>query len=518
MINDYRSQIDFRPISPSDAVIDNRISVCIRKRPLDKREIGKKEIDVVTVPNKDHVVVHQPQQKVDLTKYLENQKFRFDYAFDEDCDNEIVYQFTAQPLIKTVFEGGYATVFAYGQTGSGKTHTMSGAFTGKTQDYTAGIYALTAEDVFQRFSHPEYQKLKMIIKCSFFEIYGSKVFDLLGKRSECRILEDEKRSVQIVGLSEVAVTSPEDVMDLIKQGSAQRSAGTTSANANSSRSHAVFQFILRRGVKEEIHGKFSLIDLAGNERGADTNSSDKQTRREGAEINKSLLALKEVIRAMAMGKSHLPFRYSKLTLVLRDSFNNENAKTCMIGMVSPGTNSVENTLNTLRYADRVKELGSDEDGHVNKPPLSDADFMIEETDDDEYYTKSNHTSKHNNSNNHHHHHHQQQQQQHHNSHLSSSNTNNNIDLEENLLIKIRNAEERTFEDHHAMLTVCDKFEELMQSQNDTDNDVEKYAKHLILTCERGSEAMNNLKDSAKDLLNKLQKEREQTKKKSSTRK
>uniref|UniRef100_A0A914YAB7 Kinesin motor domain-containing protein n=1 Tax=Panagrolaimus superbus TaxID=310955 RepID=A0A914YAB7_9BILA len=133
MINDYRSQIDFRPISPSDTVTDNRISVCIRKRPLDKREITKKEIDVVTVPNKDHVVVHQPQQKVDLTKYLENQKFRFDYAFDEDCDNEIVYQFTAQPLIKTVFEGGYATVFAYGQTGSGKTHTMSGAFTGKTQ-------------------------------------------------------------------------------------------------------------------------------------------------------------------------------------------------------------------------------------------------------------------------------------------------------------------------------------------------------------------------------------------------
>uniref|UniRef100_A0A914YV72 Kinesin motor domain-containing protein n=1 Tax=Panagrolaimus superbus TaxID=310955 RepID=A0A914YV72_9BILA len=158
-------------------------------------------------------------------------------------------------------------------------------------------------------------------------------------------------------------------------------------------------------------------------------------------------------------------------------------------MVSPGTNSVENTLNTLRYADRVKELGSDEEGHVNKQPLSDAEFMLEEIDDDEYYSKSintNNTSKHHhnhNNHNHHNHHHQN----------SNSTTNNNIDLEENLLIKIRNAEERTFEDHHALLTVCDKFEELMQSQNDTDNDVEKYAKHLISTCERGSEAMNNLK-------------------------
>uniref|UniRef100_A0A914PI97 Kinesin motor domain-containing protein n=1 Tax=Panagrolaimus davidi TaxID=227884 RepID=A0A914PI97_9BILA len=223
---------------------------------------------------------------------------------------------------------------------------------------------------------------------------------------------------------------------------------------------------------------------------------------------------------MAMGKSHLPFRYSKLTLVLRDSFNNENAKTCMIGMVSPGTNSVENTLNTLRYADRVKELGGDEDGHISKP-LTDAEFMLEEIDDDEYYTKPSHqTSKHNNhhhshsqhhSQNHHHHHHQQQQQQ---QRPSPPTINNNNDLEENLLNKIRNAEERTFEDHHALLTVCDKFEELMQSQNDTDNDAEKYARHLIATCERGSEAMNNLKDSAKDLLNKLQKERDQTKKKS----
>ena len=130
----------------------------------------------------------------------------------------------------------------------------------------------------------------------------------------------------------------------------QRTSGQTSANAHSSRSHAVFQIILRR--KGKLHGKFSLIDLAGNERGADTSSADRQTRLEGAEINKSLLALKECIRALGRNKPHTPFRASKLTQVLRDSFIGENSRTCMIATISPGMASCENTLNTLRYANR----------------------------------------------------------------------------------------------------------------------------------------------------------------------
>ncbi|VDO61088.1 unnamed protein product, partial [Onchocerca flexuosa] len=133
MIRDYQSQIDFRPLKISDQVNDNRICVCVRKRPLNRKEIMKKEIEVITIPNRDHLIVHQPQVKVDLTKYLENQKFRFDYTFDENTSNEMVYKFTAQPLVRTIFEQGFATCFAYGQTGSGKTHTMGGDFTGKTQ-------------------------------------------------------------------------------------------------------------------------------------------------------------------------------------------------------------------------------------------------------------------------------------------------------------------------------------------------------------------------------------------------
>jgi len=117
-----------------------------------------------------------------------------------------------------------------------------------------------------------------------------------------------------------------------------------------------FQILLRTTASAKLHGKFSLIDLAGNERGVDTCSSDRQTRMEGAEINKSLLALKECIRALGKKGAHLPFRVSKLTQVLRDSFIGEKSRTCMIAMISPGLGSCENSLNTLRYANRVKEL------------------------------------------------------------------------------------------------------------------------------------------------------------------
>ena len=141
----------------------------------------------------------------------------------------------------------------------------------------------------------------------------------------------------------------EDVLKLITHGNNLRTSGQTSANAHSSRSHAVFQIILRtNNNKKPLHGKFSLIDLAGNERGADTNSANRQTRMEGAEINKSLLALKECIRALGRKGAHLPFRASKLTQVLRDSFIGERARTCMIAMINPCLSSCEHTLNTLR--------------------------------------------------------------------------------------------------------------------------------------------------------------------------
>ncbi|KFM12947.1 Kinesin-like KIF2C, partial [Aptenodytes forsteri] len=354
MIKEFRATLDCQPISITDPIEEHRICVCVRKRPLNKQELLKKECDVITVPSKCVLLVHEPKQKVDLTKYLETQAFRFDFSFDESSSNEMVYRFTARPLVETIFEGGKATCFAYGQTGSGKTHTMGGDFSGRAQNASKGIYAFASQDVFLLLNQPRYRSQGLEVYVTFFEIYNGKVFDLLNKKAKLRVLEDGKQQVQVVGLQERQVGCAEDVIRMIEMGSACRTSGQTFANASSSRSHACFQIILRRRGK--LLGKFSLVDLAGNERGADTSSADRQTRMEGAEINKSLLALKECIRALGQNKSHTPFRESKLTQVLRDSFIGTNSRTCMIAMISPGMSSCEYTLNTLRYADRVKEL------------------------------------------------------------------------------------------------------------------------------------------------------------------
>ncbi|XP_075037713.1 kinesin-like protein KIF2C isoform X5 [Mixophyes fleayi] len=354
MIKEFRATLDCQKINMTDPAEEHRLCVCVRKRPLNKQELAKKEFDIISIPSKSVVLVHEPKLKVDLTKYLENQAFRFDYTFDETATNDMVYRFTARPLVQSIFEGGKATCFAYGQTGSGKTHTMGGDFLGKNQNVTKGVYASASRDVFLLLSQPRYRDLDLDVLVTFFEIYNGKVFDLLNKKAKLRVLEDAKQEVQVVGLVEKEVLCAEDVFKMIELGSACRTSGQTFANTSSSRSHACLQIILRRRGK--LHGKFSLVDLAGNERGADTASADRITRMEGAEINRSLLALKECIRALGQNKAHTPFRESKLTQILRDSFIGENSRTCMIAMLSPGFNSCEYTLNTLRYADRVKEL------------------------------------------------------------------------------------------------------------------------------------------------------------------
>ncbi|XP_045908780.1 kinesin-like protein KIF2C isoform X1 [Micropterus dolomieu] len=357
MIQDFRETLEVTPLSTTDQIEPHRICVCVRKRPLNKQEINRKEIDVVSIPGKGTLLVHEPKQKVDLTKYLDNQVFHFDYSFNETATNDLIYKFTAKPLVQSIFEGGMATCFAYGQTGSGKTHTMGGDFTGRQQNSAKGIYALAAQDVFTYLNQRRYGNLDLSAYVSFFEIYNGKVYDLLNKKAKLRVLEDERQQVQVVGLEEVYVSTAEEVIKMIQMGSACRTSGQTSANANSSRSHAILQIVLRRNDRAStLHGKFSLVDLAGNERGTDVSSNDRNTLVETAEINRSLLALKECIRSLGKNSDHIPFRMSTLTKVLRDSFIGEKSRTCMIAMVSPGMASCEYTMNTLRYADRVKEL------------------------------------------------------------------------------------------------------------------------------------------------------------------
>ncbi|KAL1236008.1 Kinesin-like protein KIF2A [Trichinella spiralis] len=355
MIEDYRKQLLCKPLSIADPVMNNRITVCVRVRPLNETEIAKKQFSVVTVAKRDVIILHQPQTKVDTTKFLENQTFRFDYVFNESCTNDMVYQYTAKPLTRTIFEKGFATCFAYGQTGTGKTYTMSGGVEGKQLNVDSGIYGKTVQDIFHLLNY-EYYKLNLKVSCCFFEIYGEKVNDLLNNKQPLKVLEDGCNEIRLTNLKEVVVDNEEDVFKLIKKGSDVRTSGQTSMNRNSSRSHAVFQIILRDKISNEVHGKFSLVDLAGNERGADNISLDRQTRIESSGINNSLFRLKECIRAIGQKKTYVPFRTSKLTMVLRDSFVAENARTCMIAMISPGNLSCEHTSNTLQYANRVKEL------------------------------------------------------------------------------------------------------------------------------------------------------------------
>eukprot|EP00742_Colponemidia_sp_Colp-10_P017420 GILJ01020036.1.p1 GENE.GILJ01020036.1~~GILJ01020036.1.p1 ORF type:complete len:579 (+),score=90.53 GILJ01020036.1:105-1739(+) len=286
----------------------------------------------------------EPRQKVDLTPFVQRHRFAYDLVLDEKQNNRDVYEASCRQLVDTVFEGGSAACFAYGQTGSGKTYTMLG------KGGQEGLYIMAARDMYQRLE-PGYS-----IVASFFEIYGGKLFDLLNEREKLECREDGKGTVNVCGLSEHRIDDTEHLMSVIDNGNGIRAAGSTGMNTDSSRSHAILHIVVV-DPKDRFHGRFTFIDLAGSERGADTLECDRTTRLEGAEINKSLLALKECIRALDQGKKHIPFRGSKLTAVLRDCFMG-NSRTVMIGNVSPASGSCEHTLNTLRYSDRVKELKS----------------------------------------------------------------------------------------------------------------------------------------------------------------
>ncbi|KAL7542125.1 hypothetical protein ACHAXR_011523 [Thalassiosira sp. AJA248-18] len=350
-----------------------RIRVIVRKRPMSQKEsTDGLEVDVIhplEYNSYGRILVHQPKTKLDLTKEIETSSFAFDNVFDEHSHNGLIYERAVQSLIPGVFRGKWASVFAYGQTGSGKTFTMMGSnATGMRAGNQAennisngqnlGLYFLAAQDVFRIAADPAYADIT--IGVSLFEIYGGKLLDLLNARHPVKCLEDRKGKVCFPGLSEHPVTNAEALMDIIDAGALNRSTGTTSANADSSRSHAVLQLSLRKDVgraKNKEHGRLTFIDLAGSERGADTSKACRTTRMEGAEINTSLLALKEVIRALATGSSlkRIPFRGSKLTQVLKESFVGKNSRTVMVSCVAPNMKNCDHTLNTLRYADRVKE-------------------------------------------------------------------------------------------------------------------------------------------------------------------
>ncbi|TPX60172.1 hypothetical protein SpCBS45565_g07570 [Spizellomyces sp. 'palustris'] len=366
---------------------DARIRVFVRKRPLNDREQAIPSIFDTITPTQTTLHLHEPKTRMDLSKTIETHSFSFDAVFDESVGNRGVYERTVMGMVRNMFEGGRGTVFAYGQTGSGKTHTVFG-----DGDRTLGLYEYACRDIFQHFTTHHSQSLSLHI--CFFEIYGGQAYDLLSSRTRVHLLEDAHGMVRIQGLTETPVTSLKSLLTLVKTGTSTRTTGSTEANPDSSRSHAVFQIRLRKNM--QVIGKFSVVDLAGSERGVERGNVGKRERFEGAEINKSLLALKECIRALHRSRSgvkqHIPFRASKLTQILRDSFVGARSQTVMIATVSPGSNSVDHSLNTLRYADRVKELrrkggggggGGEDRGRCGAEQQEDKQEQDDNDDDDD---------------------------------------------------------------------------------------------------------------------------------------
>eukprot|EP00301_Raphidiophrys_heterophryoidea_P004413 c11919_g1_i2.p1 GENE.c11919_g1_i2~~c11919_g1_i2.p1 ORF type:complete len:700 (+),score=166.28 c11919_g1_i2:200-2299(+) len=321
----------------------DKILVCVRTRPLSKKETGGGDFRILSFRNKQNCIVHDVKKTVDNSLKLENQDWKFDFAFDERNPNNEVYRFTLLPLIDSLFsKGSKISMFAYGQTGAGKSYTMMSIFEQSVNDM---FVAMHSDELFAHLS--------LHMSVSFYEVYQGKVFDLFANRNPLDVLEDGDGAIHLRGLSELPANTPDQVLSLLEIGQKVRATRATEMNDTSSRSHAILQVILKN-PDDTNHAQLTLIDLAGSEKGSDTPYSDKQTRNEAAEINKSLLSLKECIRALDMGSSHAPFRGSKLTMIIRDALIDPKSLSIMVACVGPAFSACEATMNTLRYAERLK--------------------------------------------------------------------------------------------------------------------------------------------------------------------
>lgn len=293
-----------------------------------------------------------------MGKRVKDQTFAFDRVFDDNTTQGDVYEATTRGLLDNVLDGYNATVFAYGATGCGKTHTI----TGTAQQ--PGIIFLTMQELFEKINERSEEK-QTEITLSYLEIYNETIRDLLvpgGSKGGLMLREDANQAVSVAGLSSHKPQDVQEVMDMIVKGNEYRTISPTAANATSSRSHAVLQINVaqkdRNASVNEPHtmATLSIIDLAGSERASATKNRGERLI-EGANINKSLLALGSCINALCdpRKKNHVPYRNSKLTRLLKFSLGG-NCKTVMIVCVSPSSAHFDETQNTLRYANRAKNI------------------------------------------------------------------------------------------------------------------------------------------------------------------
>ncbi|KAM7524309.1 hypothetical protein LguiA_014211 [Lonicera macranthoides] len=334
------------------------LTVAVKCRPLTDRERGR---DIVRVNNDKEVLVLDPDLSKDYLERIQNRtkerRYSFDYAFGPDSRNSYVYKESISATIAGVIQGLNATVFAYGSTGSGKTYTMVG-----TQN-DPGLMVLSLHTIFD-FIKKENDSADFEVTCSYLEVYNEVIYDLLEKSyGHLELREDPEKGIIVSGLRYIKVNSADKILELLNLGNSRRKTESTEANETSSRSHAVLEIIVTRKQRNKyknqvIRGKLALVDLAGSERATETNSGGQKLR-DGANINRSLLALANCINALGKqqkkGLAYVPYRNSKLTRILKDGLSG-NSKTVMIATISPADSHYHHTINTLKYADRAKEI------------------------------------------------------------------------------------------------------------------------------------------------------------------
>ncbi|XP_075716983.1 kinesin-like protein KIF13B isoform X2 [Rhinoderma darwinii] len=351
---------------------DSKVKVAVRIRPMNKREFDLHTKCVVDV-EKDQVILYPSNSNLSKGDARSQPKvFAYDHCFwsmDESvtekfAGQDVVFQCLGENILQNAFEGYNACIFAYGQTGSGKSYTMMG-----TADQP-GLIPRLCSTLFDRTLKAENDELSFKVEVSYMEIYNEKVRDLLdpkGSRPSLKVREHKVLGPYVDGLSKLAVTSYKDIESLMSEGNKSRTVAATNMNEESSRSHGVFNIILthtisdvQSGTSGEKVSKLSLVDLAGSERATKTGAAGERLK-EGSNINKSLTTLGLVISALAdqgAGKNKnkfVPYRDSVLTWLLKDSLGG-NSKTAMIATVSPAADNYDETLSTLRYADRAKNI------------------------------------------------------------------------------------------------------------------------------------------------------------------
>ncbi|ODH52432.1 hypothetical protein GX48_01495 [Paracoccidioides brasiliensis] len=330
-------------------------------------------------PPEDNPVHRFSKSVIPNGKRVKDQTFMFDRVFDENTTQGDVYEATTRNLLDSVLDGYNATVFAYGATGCGKTHTI----TGTAQQ--PGIIFLTMQELFERISDRTDEKVTEV-SLSYLEIYNETIRDLLNPNNNVKgglmLREDANQTVSVAGLTSHHPQNVQEVMDMIVRGNEYRTMSPTEANATSSRSHAVLQINVaqkdRNAHVNEPHtmATLSIIDLAGSERASATKNRGERLI-EGANINKSLLALGSCINALCdpRKRNHVPYRNSKLTRLLKFSLGG-NCKTVMIVCVSPSSQHFDETQNTLRYANRAKNIQTKVTRNVYNVNRHVKDFLV----------------------------------------------------------------------------------------------------------------------------------------------